>query len=420
MWIRRHRDPAPPFVDGDGVLVRIALALAEANTVDGVLDTLARELTSTVARASECTISTWDPVGDQLVVVAVGYADTWPEEEERGKRYPLNDYPGIRDLLHHRDGYLEYRASDQGLPDRVREQLAEWQWQTWVSFPLVVRGDAVGVIEVVDYHSTEPWAVTDVRLCQALATLAAVSVRNAQLVAELRDLADRDPLTGLLNHRAFYEALELQHARSLETGEPMAVLVADLDDFKAHNDQYGHLHGDETLRRVARALVQPDSIRRHRRAHRRRRVCTGVPQRQRCRRRDDRPAVDHQPAGHRRALGLCRNHHQPRSRISRTSRSWAEPTTLCGSPRPPARVASGSQTRPDRIRSTDDEARSALVRGHALPARQASRSGRAKFDRCGRGAVRGATMGTIGLLLARPRWRGLAAFAAAEALTRSP
>ena len=78
MWIRRHRDPAPPFVDGDGVLVRIALALAEANTVDGALDTLARELTSTVARASECTISTWDPVGDQLVAAAVAYADSGP------------------------------------------------------------------------------------------------------------------------------------------------------------------------------------------------------------------------------------------------------------------------------------------------------------------------------------------------------
>ena len=56
-------------------------------------------------------------------------------------------------------------------------------------------------------------------------------MRNAQLVAELRDLADRDPLTGLLNHRAFYEALELQHQRSLETGEPMAVLLMILLSF---------------------------------------------------------------------------------------------------------------------------------------------------------------------------------------------
>ena len=135
-----------------------------------------------------------------------------------------------------------------------RAQLAEWRWQTWLSFPLVVGGGAVGLIEVVDYRSAEPWSIPDVRFCQALASLAAVSVRNAQLVAELRDLADRDPLTGLLNHRAFYQALEQHHAESLRTGEPMAVLVADLDEFKAHNDRHGHLHGDETLRRFAQAI----------------------------------------------------------------------------------------------------------------------------------------------------------------------
>jgi diguanylate cyclase (GGDEF)-like protein len=195
-------------------------------------------------------------VGDQLVVAAVGYADEWPEEDERGKRYALGDYPGLRDLLHRHGDYVQYRAADPNLPERVRAQLAEWGWQTWLSVPLVVSGEAVGVIEVVDYQSAEPWSTTDVRFCQALASLAAVSVRNAQLVEELRDLADRDPLTGLLNHRAFYQALEQQHARSLRTGEPLAVLVADLDEFKAHNDQYGHLHGDETLRRVARAIIR--------------------------------------------------------------------------------------------------------------------------------------------------------------------
>ena len=240
----------------DGVLVRVALELAEAVTVDGVLDTLTRELTAAVARASECTISTWDPAGDQLVVAAVGYAEEWPEEDERGKRYALGDYPGLRDLLHHHGSYLQYRASDPALPKRVRAQLAGWGWQTWVSFPLVVGGDAVGVIEVVDYQSAEHWSRADVRFCQALASLAAVSIRNAQLMADLRDLADRDPLTGLLNHRAFYQALEQQHAQSLRTGESLAVLVADLDEFKAHNDQYGHLHGDETLRRVAEVILR--------------------------------------------------------------------------------------------------------------------------------------------------------------------
>ena len=132
MWFQRHTSDSRPDSSGEDVLVRVALALAESTTVDGVLDTLARELTGTVARVSECTISTWDPVADQLVVAAVGYADVWPDEEERGKRYPLDDYPGLRDLLERRGGYLQYLASDASLPSRVRAQLAEWKWQTWV------------------------------------------------------------------------------------------------------------------------------------------------------------------------------------------------------------------------------------------------------------------------------------------------
>jgi diguanylate cyclase (GGDEF)-like protein len=162
----------------------------------------------------------------------------------------------LRDLLRSRTGYLESRTSDPRISEQVRTQLTEWEWQTWVSFPLVVGGEAVGVVDVVDYRSSEPWAEADVRLCQALASLAAVSVRNAQLIAELRDRADRDPLTGLLNHRAFYQALEHRYQRSQHTGETLAVLVADLDDFKRHNDRYGHLHGDETLRRVGQAFTQ--------------------------------------------------------------------------------------------------------------------------------------------------------------------
>ena len=126
-WVWLHRRSGLNLPDSivDGVLVRVALELAEPTTVEGVLDTLARELTGAVARASECTISTWDPIGDQLVVAAVGYADEWPEEDEHGKRYALGDYPGLRDLLHRHGGYVQYRASDPSLPERVRAQLAD-------------------------------------------------------------------------------------------------------------------------------------------------------------------------------------------------------------------------------------------------------------------------------------------------------
>ncbi len=255
MWLHKPQAPQSDARGGEAVL-RVALALASATSPEAVLDTLAQELIGAVPRASECTISTWDPVSDQLVVSAISYRDPFPTAEDIGKRYDLADYPGLRELLRQRSGYNEYRVSDPAITPQVRAQLTEWEWQTWASFPLVVGGEAVGVVDVVDYNSSAPWDPADARLCQALASLAAGSVRNAQLVAELRDLADRDPLTGLLNHRAFYEALEQRHETAVRTGAPLAVLVADIDDFKSFNDAHGHLRGDETLRRVAQAIVQ--------------------------------------------------------------------------------------------------------------------------------------------------------------------
>jgi diguanylate cyclase (GGDEF)-like protein len=79
-------------------------------------------------------------------------------------------------------------------------------------------------------------------------------VRNAQLYEDLRSQVDRDPLTGVLNHRAFYERLEHELARAERAGSHVAVIVVDLDDFKALNDTRGHVAGDTALRRVAAAI----------------------------------------------------------------------------------------------------------------------------------------------------------------------
>jgi diguanylate cyclase (GGDEF)-like protein len=72
--------------------------------------------------------------------------------------------------------------------------------------------------------------------------------------SELTQLSLVDALTGLLNRRAF--DLQLLHAWQLMSrlGAPLALLVCDLDRFKAYNDRYGHPAGDACLQRVARAL----------------------------------------------------------------------------------------------------------------------------------------------------------------------
>jgi diguanylate cyclase (GGDEF)-like protein len=72
--------------------------------------------------------------------------------------------------------------------------------------------------------------------------------------AEAQELARVDPLTRLGNRRAFEERVANEIARSRRGESPLSLLVCDLDRFKAINDEYGHLAGDDCLRQVASAL----------------------------------------------------------------------------------------------------------------------------------------------------------------------
>jgi len=70
----------------------------------------------------------------------------------------------------------------------------------------------------------------------------------------LRELARTDPLTGVLNRRAFAERLREELARSARYGAPLSLLLLDLDGLKQVNDRFGHHQGDAALQALARAL----------------------------------------------------------------------------------------------------------------------------------------------------------------------
>jgi len=81
---------------------------------------------------------------------------------------------------------------------------------------------------------------------------------SAELTAanqRLETLSHQDGLTGIANRRSFDFLIDRQFREAKRRGEPLAVALCDVDHFKAYNDQYGHLAGDECLRRVAAALA---------------------------------------------------------------------------------------------------------------------------------------------------------------------
>jgi two-component system, cell cycle response regulator len=80
------------------------------------------------------------------------------------------------------------------------------------------------------------------------------SLKLGEAMRELRRLATRDALTGLLNRRAFDAVLSGEVDRARRLGRPLALVVLDLDHFKAVNDTRGHPAGDAVLSAVARVL----------------------------------------------------------------------------------------------------------------------------------------------------------------------
>ncbi len=75
----------------------------------------------------------------------------------------------------------------------------------------------------------------------------------------LRELTITDDLTGLYNRRHLFNQLQLEIMRAKRLGDPLSLIILDLDDFKSYNDRYGHLEGDRVLRRLAGVIK--DNIR---------------------------------------------------------------------------------------------------------------------------------------------------------------
>ncbi len=125
-----------------------------------------------------------------------------------------------------------------------------------VVLPLTAEGEPLGALAV---ERGGPFGVKlpvrAVTMLNQFATNAALAVRNARLMAEVERLANEDGLTGLANRRVFEDVLAREVARSRRTGEPLSLVVFDVDHFKRVNDTYGHQAGDDVLRRVAQVLA---------------------------------------------------------------------------------------------------------------------------------------------------------------------
>jgi diguanylate cyclase (GGDEF)-like protein len=144
----------------------------------------------------------------------------------------------------------EARAVELGYrypPELANEELV----RSGLAVPLAADDARLGYLTVFTRVAERRFDDQDVRRLEELAERAGPAIENARRFREARQLADHDALTGLHNRRYFHETLAREIARAQRYGRGLALVVLDLDDFKAVNDRIGHLGGDSVLAEAA-------------------------------------------------------------------------------------------------------------------------------------------------------------------------
>lgn len=156
------------------------------------------------------------------------------EDSEREAREVLQ-VVGAVNLLHIEDE--DAAADSAGRPALVR--------------PVTFGKEVMAQIALSPKAADDP---QDSRILDVVARELGGPLRMALLVEEAQLAATTDPLTGIMNRRAFLAALDIEQSRAFRHGYPMSLLMVDVDHFKMINDVHGHAMGDQVLSALGRLL----------------------------------------------------------------------------------------------------------------------------------------------------------------------
>jgi diguanylate cyclase (GGDEF)-like protein len=133
--------------------------------------------------------------------------------------------------------------------------------------PLLCQDKVVGILNLSDKPDEAGFTRDDIALVELIGQLVGASIGNISLFEHIQHQARTDGLTGLANHRTFYEVLEQELWRSKRYGEQISLIMVDIDNLKAINDTFGHKAGDkvimETSTRIRQSIRQIDTAARY-------------------------------------------------------------------------------------------------------------------------------------------------------------
>lgn len=122
--------------------------------------------------------------------------------------------------------------------------------------PLICQDRVVGVLNLADKIGLESFDSGDIALIELFSQLIGASIGNIKLFEKIQRQATTDGLTGLVNHKTFYETLEKELWRSHRYGGQISLIMVDIDNLKKINDAYGHRAGDKVIREISKRIKE--------------------------------------------------------------------------------------------------------------------------------------------------------------------
>jgi|CXWL01.1.fsa_nt_gi diguanylate cyclase (GGDEF)-like protein len=120
-----------------------------------------------------------------------------------------------------------------------------------VCFPMIVAGVPLGVLGV---SPTPPLTAQEKSGLVGAAALLGVSIKNAELFAEVQEASARDPLTTCFTRKHALDVIDGELRRARRTNDAVTLVMFDIDQFKKINDRFGHLGGDAVLASVGQRM----------------------------------------------------------------------------------------------------------------------------------------------------------------------
>ena len=122
--------------------------------------------------------------------------------------------------------------------------------------PLICQDRVVGVLNLADKMDGGHFNSGDIALIELFSQLVGASIGNIKLFEKIQRQATTDGLTGLVNHKTFYEILEKELWRSRRYGGQISLIMVDIDNLKKINDAYGHRVGDKAIKEISKRIKE--------------------------------------------------------------------------------------------------------------------------------------------------------------------